>query len=154
MTIRVLMLGKNKDAYITEGVADFLKKISPFCELELVYLKDERVHEDIRKILENEAETIASHIAAGEFVIALHDKGKSFDTEGFAAYFSKLKDQGVGKITFIIGSSHGLSPAILEKAHMKLSLSPLTMNHQVVRLVLLEQVYRIFTILRGMKYHK
>lgn len=153
MTIRILMLGKDKDRYISEGIADFVKKISPFCQLELVYLKDERVHDDVKKILEKEAETISSHLSEG-FTIALDDEGKSFNTEELASFFSKLKDEGVGKMNLIIGSSHGLSPSILQKANLKLSLSPLTMNHQVVRLVLLEQLYRVFTILRGMKYHK
>jgi 23S rRNA (pseudouridine1915-N3)-methyltransferase len=154
MKIRMLMLGKNKDSYISDGVADFSKKISPYCELELVYLKDERVHDDIHKILEKEADTILEALHSDEFVVVLDDLGKSFDTEKLADYFSKLKDQGTGKMCCIIGSSHGLSERIIKKANLVLSLSPLTMNHQIVRLVLLEQLYRVFTILRGMKYHK
>jgi len=154
MKIRLLMLGKNKDAYIGDGVADFSKKISPYCELDLVYLRDERVHDDVHKILEKEADTILEAIHPDELIIVLDDQGKSFDTEHLAGYFTKLKDQGTGKICCIIGSSHGLSERIIKKAHLLLSLSPLTMNHQIVRLVLLEQLYRVFTILRGMKYHK
>jgi 23S rRNA (pseudouridine1915-N3)-methyltransferase len=150
----MLMLGKNKDSYISDGVSDFSKKISPYCELELVYLKDERVHDDIHKILEKEADTILEALHSDEFVVVLDDLGKSFDTEKLADYFSKLKDQGTGKMCCIIGSSHGLSERIIKKANLVLSLSPLTMNHQIVRLVLLEQLYRVFTILRGMKYHK
>lgn len=154
MKIRLLMLGKNKDSYIGEGIADFSKKISPLAELELAYLKDERVHDDVRKVLEREAETLQQALRPDEYLVVLDDKGKGFTTEQLEQHFTKLKDQGIGKICFIIGSSHGLAPQILEKADLVLSLSALTMNHQIVRLVLLEQLYRVFTIQRGMKYHK
>lgn len=154
MKIRILMLGKNKDSYIGEGISDFSKKISSFAELELVYLKDERVHDDVKKILEKEAETLQQAIHSDAYLVVLDDEGKFFTTEQLTNQFTKLKDRGAGKLCFIIGSAHGLSPQVLEKADLVLSLSPLTMNHQIVRLVLLEQLYRVFTIQRGMKYHK
>jgi len=154
MTIRLLMLGKNKDAYIEQAIADFAKRIGAFCQLELVYLKDERVHDDVKKILKKEAETVLKQLDPQEYLIILDENGKSPTTLELNEHFSGLKDRGVGKIAVVIGSSHGLDTELKEKADFLLSLSPLTMNHQVVRIVFLEQLYRIFTLQRGMKYHK
>lgn len=154
MNVRILMLGKNKDEYIAEGIADFSKKISPFCRLDLVYVKDERVHDDVKKVLEKEADRVLEALSADDFVVVLDDEGKLFTTEQFSAYLSNLQNRGTGKIVLIIGSAHGLSPRIIARANLVWSLSPMTMNHQIVRLVLLEQLYRVFTLQRGMKYHK
>lgn len=154
MNIRILMLGKNKDDYLEEAVQDFIKKLRPFCKLELVYLKDEKVHTDVKKILAVEAQRIREQLQEKEFVVVLDEKGKNFSTVQLHQQFSHWIDRGIGKIAFIIGSSHGLATEIKAEADLLLSLSPLTMNHQIVRIVLLEQVYRVFTLLRGMKYHK
>ena len=154
MNIRILMLGKNKDDYLEEAVQDFIKKLRPFCKLELVYLKDEKVHTDVKKILAVEAQRIREQLQEKEFVVVLDEKGKGFSTVQLHQQFSQWIDRGTGNIAFIIGSSHGLAAEIKAEADFLLSLSPLTMNHQIVRIVLLEQVYRVFTLLRGMKYHK
>lgn len=154
MNIRVLMLGKNKDDYLDEAIGDFLKRLRPFCQLEMVYIKDERVHDDVKKILKIESERLREVIKPGEWVIVLDDKGKSFSTEKLSQQFSEWKDRGKDKFVIIIGSAHGLAEDFKKDANLLLSLSPLTMNHQIVRLVLLEQLYRIFTLQRGMKYHK
>ena len=154
MRIRILMLGKNKGRFINEGVADFLKKLRPFCELELIFIKDEKVHGDVPKLLNDEAKRILKHLNPDEFLIVLDEKGKSFRTVELSNVFLKLQDSGRAHFTFLIGSAHGLSIDIKEQADLLLSLSPLTMNHQIVRLVLLEQLYRIFTIQRGIAYHK
>lgn len=154
MNVRVLMLGKNKGDYIEKGVADFVKKLRPYCQLELVYIKDEKVHADVDKVLKKESERILPLIRPGDFFVVLDEKGKSMGSEAAAAYFSKLKDEGQGNLTFLIGSAHGLSTTVKESADLLLSLSPMTMNHQIIRLVLLEQIYRIFSIQRGTSYHK
>jgi|CXWL01.1.fsa_nt_gi 23S rRNA (pseudouridine1915-N3)-methyltransferase len=154
MNIRILMLGKNKDDYLDQAIVDFLKRLRPFCHLEMVYIKDERVHEDVAKILKIEAERLREHLKSNEWVIVLDDKGKSFTTEKLSWQFSEWHDRGTNNFVIIIGSAHGLAEELKKKANLLLSLSPLTMNHQIVRLVLLEQLYRIFTLKRGMKYHK
>ncbi|MDP2691249.1 MAG: 23S rRNA (pseudouridine(1915)-N(3))-methyltransferase RlmH [Candidatus Gracilibacteria bacterium] len=154
MSIRILLLGKNKGRYMEEGVADFAQRLTPLCELELEYLKDEKVHDNVNKVLDKEADRILGRVQADEYLIVLDDKGKSFTTEKLADHFSQLKDKGIGKFVMVIGSAHGLSERVKSQADVLLSLSPLTMNHQIVRLVLLEQIYRIFTLHRGMKYHK
>lgn len=154
MNIRLLMLGKNKDDYLDDAVQDFMKKIRPFCKLELVYIKDEKVHSDVKRVLEIEAVRIREQLHDGEFVVVLDEKGKGLSTSQLHEQFSRWIDRGTGNIAFLIGSSHGLAPQIKAEADLILSLSPLTMNHQIVRIVLLEQLYRVFTLLRGMKYHK
>jgi len=154
MTIRLLMLGKNKDRWVEEAVTDFVKRMKGYCDLELVYLKDEKVHDDVERVLKKEAETIEKALQPGEYLVVLDDKGRQFDSEGLHDELFGLLDRGVGKFAFLIGSAHGLAPEIKEKADLRLSLSSLTMNHQVVRIIFLEQLYRVFTIRRGMKYHK
>lgn len=154
MTIRLLLLGKNKPSYIEEAVQAFSKQIRPYADLSIEYLKDQKVHSNIDKVLAEEAKTILSQIQPDEYVVVCDDKGKSFDSVGLANHFSKLLDRGQGKICIIVGSAHGLAPEIKEKADLLLSFSAMTMNHQILRLVLLEQLYRVFTIQRGMSYHK
>jgi 23S rRNA (pseudouridine1915-N3)-methyltransferase len=154
MTIRLFLFGKNKPAYVEEGVQTFVKQIRPYCNLSIHYLKDNKVHSNVDKVLSEEAKTLLPQLQADEYIVVCDDKGKSFDSIGLANHFSKLLDRGQGKIAIIVGSAHGLAPEVKEKADLRLSLSALTMNHQVLRLFLLEQLYRIFTIQRGMSYHK
>ena len=154
MNIRLLLLGKNKDSYIEAGISDWVKKLKAFCSVEITYIKDERVHNDIGKVLDKEAERIINNINPNDFVVVLDEHGKSFSSEKLSAKFEDLQIRGENSFTFIIGSAHGLSLQVKESADLLLSLGPLTMNHQIVRLVLLEQIYRIFTIQRGLPYHK
>lgn len=154
MTIRFLFLGKNKPSYIEEGVQDFSKRMQPYADIEILYLKDLRVHDDVEKVLKEEAEIIEKHLHPQDYVIVCDEKGKIFDSISFASHMEGIRDQGNSSFVVIVGSSHGLAQNIKERADFLLSLSPLTMNHQVVRLILLEQFYRMFTLWRGMKYHK
>ncbi len=154
MTIRLFLFGKNKPSYIDEGVQVFVKQIRPYCELSIHYLKDHKVHSDIDKVLAEEAKILLPQLHSDEYVIVCDDKGKTFDSVGLADHFSQLLDRGQGRLAIIVGSAHGLAPEVKEKADLRLSLSAMTMNHQILRLFLLEQLYRIFTIQRGMSYHK
>ena len=154
MNIRLLVVGKDKPSYISEGVQDFAKRLGPFCDFEMVFVKDERVHDDVAKVLEKEAESILKQLSSDEFVIVCDERGRSLSSIELSEQFQQLNDSGRGKVSFVIGSANGLAPRVKDRADLLLSLSPLTMNHQVVRLVLLEQLYRVFTILRGMKYHR
>lgn len=154
MKIHILLLGKNKDRFTDEAVSDFERKIKPFCELQISYLKDETIHDDIGKILQVESRRVLEQIKPSDFLIILDDKGKTFDSLVFADEIQGLMNRGHSSLVFVVGSTHGLADELKEKAHLRLSLSALTMSHQIVRLVLLEQLYRAFTILRGMKYHK
>jgi 23S rRNA (pseudouridine1915-N3)-methyltransferase len=154
MKIKILMVGKNKDRAIDQAITEFGKKLNPFCRIELRYLKDERITDNPEKALGKEALTIQNHLNADDFVIALDERGKMLSTLEFAKSFTKFQQASTKTITFIIGSAYGLAPMIKQNADLVLSLSPLTMSHQIARLVLLEQLYRIFTLMRGMPYHK
>ena len=154
MNIRLVFFGKNKPVSLDQSVQELVKQLKPYCQLEIVYLKDQKVHDDVPKVLEKEAEVLEKHLSENEFFVLCDEKGDSFSSVQLASQFEKWKDTGRSNITIAVGSAHGFAPRIKEKADFLLSLSPLTMNHQIVRLVLLEQLYRIFTIQRGMKYHK
>lgn len=154
MNIHLLLLGKNKPSYVDEAVGVFEKQLKPYCNLEISYLKDEKIHDNVSKILQKESKTIEKHIKPDDYLIVCDERGKTFDSIQLADHFSLLKDKGTPHIVILIGSSHGIAKELKERADLRLSLSALTMNHQVVRLILLEQLYRIFTLMRGMKYHK
>lgn len=153
MTIKLLMVGKNKDRAIDEAINAFEKKLKPFCRITLHYIKDELISKNPVVALEKEAVHIQKHLQPEDFVIVLDEHGKLFSTLEFSRFFSNVQ-QNNKTITCIIGSAYGLAPTIKENADFLLSLSPLTMSHQIARLVLLEQVYRIFTLMRGIPYHK
>jgi 23S rRNA (pseudouridine1915-N3)-methyltransferase len=154
MKILVICVGKNKDTYVEAGVSDFLKKLQQFCDIEVKYIKDERVHDDIDKVLKKEADRIRKVLPPRLKIVVLDEKGKVFDSPSFAGYIRADKDHGVEGYVFVIGSAHGLSSGIKALADLRLSLSALTMNHQICRIVLLEQLYRGFSIVHGSKYHK
>lgn len=152
MKITLLFLGKTKVEY--QGVIeDFQKKLLPFCQLEIKILKDETVRGDIAKVLKKEEEKILNSISERDCLIVLDEKGKSFDTIGFARWMSSMTLK-TGSFTFLIGSSYGLSETMKKRGHLLLSLSSLTLSHQVARVVLLEQLYRAFTVQRGIDYHR
>lgn len=134
------------------GVSEYLKKLQPFAKIQLRYLKEEPVKGDIQRVLKKEADQIEKSIPKGSFVIVLDERGKSPSSIAFADFMEK-QYQHDSSYTFIIGSSYGLAERIQRSASLRLSLSSMTMNHQVVRLVLLEQLYRMFTLQRGMNYH-
>lgn len=153
MTIRILMIGKNKDRAIDEAINAFEKKLKPFCHITLHYIKDELIPKNPAVALEKEAIHIQKHLQPEDYVIVLDEHGKLLSTVEFSRFFSNLQ-QNNKTISFIIGSAYGLAPTIKENADLLLSLSALTISHQIARLVLLEQVYRIFTLMRGIPYHK
>ncbi len=153
MNLRILMLGKNKDLALSALLSEYQKMISAWHRLEFTILKEEPVKGSIEKVLEEEGQRILKNLSLEETVIVLDEKGKSFSSESFAGFFSKLEEQGKTKVVLVIGSSYGLASSVKERAGLKLSLSTMTMSHQVVRLVLLEQLYRIFSIQKGKRYH-
>ncbi len=154
MKIRFIVLGKTKPAYLETGIQEWKKKIERFIDLEIVTLKDEKVHDDVSKVLKKEAEKIEQACKSGNYRVVLDEKGKTLNSHEFSQQLEKLMNEGNSQLDVIIGSAHGLERSIKASADMKLSLSSLTMNHQIVRLVFLEQIYRAFTLLRGIEYHK
>ena len=156
MKIKIIALGKIKEKFLKDGVNEFLKRLTPYCPIEIIELnpieiKDENI---TAKVLEEEGANILSHIKPDSYVITLEIQGKQLSSEDFAKKINEINMSGVNDLVFIIGSSCGLSPKVSEKANFKLSISKMTFLHQFARLLLVEQIYRAFKILKGETYHK
>ena len=156
MKIKIIALGKIKEKFLKDGIDEFLKRLTPYASIEIIELpaieiKDENL---TNKILNQEGEKILAHIKPQSFVITLEIQGKMFSSEEFAHKIEQLTNEGVGEIVFVIGSSCGLSNIVSARADLKLSLSKMTFLHQFARLLLVEQIYRAFKIIKGETYHK
>lgn len=156
MNIKIIALGKIKEKFLKEGIDEFLKRLTPYASLEIIEIpaieiKDENL---TKRVLEEEGQKILSHIKSQSYVITLEIKGKMFTSEEFADKIKELTNIGTSEIVFVIGSSCGLSPIVSNRANLKLSLSKMTFLHQFTRLILLEQIYRAFKIIKGETYHK
>ena len=156
MKIKIIALGKIKEKYLKDGIEEYLKRLRPYTALDIIELlpieiKDENLTE---KVLETEAEKILSNIKPSSFVITLEIGGKQFDSVDFAHEMEQIINSGISEIVFVIGSSCGLSKKVSDIANLKLSLSKMTFIHQFTRLILLEQIYRAFKIMKNETYHK
>ena len=158
MTVRVVCVGKLKERYFEDACAEFQKRLGRFCTLETVELADEKAPESLHPADENlvrekEGKRILKAIGAKDFVVALAIDGRQMTSEAFAAFLEE-KEAGARPLTFVIGGSLGLSPEVYARANTKLSFSEMTFPHRIARLLLLEQLYRGFKILRNETYHK
>ncbi|WP_085522463.1 23S rRNA (pseudouridine(1915)-N(3))-methyltransferase RlmH [Tuberibacillus sp. Marseille-P3662] len=159
MNINIIAVGQLKEKYLKQGIAEYTKRLNPFAKVHIVEVNDEPApanisQADIEVVKRKEGEKILSKISTGTYVIALAVDGKQLTSEAFANKLDQLATYGNSKIAFIIGGSNGLSDDVLARADLHLSFSSLTFPHQLMRLVLLEQVYRAFKINRGEPYHK
>lgn len=158
--ITLICLGKLNAAYYSAGCAEYQKRISGYADLQIIELQEEPVSEKnasaaiIDKALEKEGAAILSKVPKGSLLIPLCIEGKEHTSEELAQLLADTALSGCSRITFVIGSSHGLSAAVKAAAGAKLSLSKMTLPHQLARLVLLEQLYRALSINAGGKYHK
>lgn len=159
MKITVLTVGKIKEKYLTEGIAEYTKRLSRYCKLEIIQVTDEKTLDGISEVQEKqikqiEGERLLKLIKEDSYVIALAIEGKMPDSVELAYKIERLGIEGKSHITFIIGGSLGLSEEILNRADEKLSFSRMTFPHQLMRMILLEQIYRSFRILHHQPYHK
>lgn len=159
MRINIVCVGKIKEKYLKLGIDEFKKRLSKYCKLEIIELEDEKAPEnlsdkEILMIKEKEGKKILSKIKDNSYVIALAIDGKNLSSEELAETINKLGVRGISNITFVIGGSLGLSDEVLSRADYKLSFSKMTFPHQLMRLILLEQVYRAYRINNGEPYHK
>lgn len=158
MKITVIALASLKEKYLKEAADEYIKRLGAFCNLKIIELDPVRLPEkpsyaEISAALSREAEIIAKKIPAGDFVVPLCIEGKQFSSEEFAEMLEEKVNIGRG-VTFIIGSSCGLSDDIKRRADLKLSFSKMTFPHKLFRVMLLEQLYRAFKICSGGAYHK
>lgn len=159
MHFTVIAVGKIKEKYLKLGIQEYLKRLQPYAKLEIIEVPDEPHAEGIspqaaEQIKEKEAVKINQRIKPGTFLICLDAKGKQFTSEELASYLNNLMLTGKSNITMVIGGSLGLSKELLKKSDLILSFSKQTFPHQLMRLILLEQIYRCFKIIRDEPYHK
>ena len=156
MQIQIITVGKNKVDYLVQGETDYLRRIRYYCKIGVLNVKSEKITENRSSeiIKQAEGKRILQKIPSRSCVIAMDEKGKSINSKEFAGKIADFQNRGVEKLIFITGGPLGLSEEVLSRADFILSLSKMTFNHDMVRLILLEQLYRSFTILRGEKYHK
>ena len=159
MQIDIICVCKVKEQYLRDAIAEYSKRLGRYCKLNILEVADEKTPEHAsegveRQIKAKEGERIAKHIKPGAYVIALAIDGQQVTSEGFARKIDQLGIQGVSHIQFVIGGSIGMDDAILRQANYKLSFSKMTFPHQLMRVILLEQVYRAYKINAHEPYHK
>lgn len=159
MKISILCVGKVKEKFYRDAIDEFVKRLSRYCKLEIIEVADEKTDEqasetEIRLVKEKEGERLLKNIKDDAYVITLCIDGKQLDSEELSDKIEKLGISGVSHIYFVIGGSLGLSDQVIKRADFKLSFSKMTFPHQLMRMVLCEQVYRSFKINANESYHK
>ncbi|KRL02371.1 23S rRNA (pseudouridine(1915)-N(3))-methyltransferase RlmH [Liquorilactobacillus capillatus] len=159
MNIKIVVVGKLKEKYLKQGIAEYTKRLSKFCKFKIIEVADEKApeklsHAEMEQVKEVEGARILNKIQSKEYVYALAILGKERSSEELADELQKLGTYGHSDITFIIGGSLGLSEAVLKRVEAQVSFGRFTLPHQLMRLVLTEQVYRSFMINAGSPYHK
>ena len=158
MKITIVCAGKLKEKYLSSGIAEFMKRLRPFAQVEIREIHEEKMPDDPsaaekEQVLQKEGERLLKQVPTGSYLFVLDVFGEEMSSEKLAASLAKLGLAGRSSITFLIGGAFGLAPAVRAAADKRLSFSQLTFTHQMVRLLLVEQIYRAFKINRGEKYH-
>lgn len=159
MKITVLTVGKIKEKYLRDGIAEYAKRLTRYCKLEILEVPDEKTPDKISETVENqikstEGNRLFKYIRDDDYVIALAIDGVMLDSVGLAQQIENLGVRGVSHIVFVIGGSLGLSEDVLKRANYRLSFSKMTFPHQLMRMILLEQIYRSYRIVNHEPYHK
>ncbi len=159
MKITVITVGKIKEKFMKDALGEYSKRLSKYCKLEIVEVTDEKTQENASEVVCNqirqkEGERILKYVRDDAFVITLEIKGKMLTSEELADKIETLGVQGTSHIIFIIGGSIGLSEEVMKKSNYALSFSKMTFPHQLMRVILLEQIYRSYRIISGEPYHK
>lgn len=157
--MKVISVGKLKEKYLKDGIAEYVKRLGRFTKVELVEVADEKTPDQAspaenQQILEKEATRILSKIGERDFVVVLAIEGQQFPSESFSQQLADASIRGFSDFTFVIGGSLGLAPRVKKRANLLMSFGKLTLPHQLMRLILVEQIYRAFMIQQGSPYHK
>ena len=157
--VSIICVGKLKEKFYTEASAEYVKRLSRFCKLEILELPEDRLPDDpspaqIEAALAKEADNIRAKLPASAYIIAMCVEGKTRSSEELARLMADSANQGASHVVFLIGGSFGLHPSVKELAAVRLSMSPMTFPHHLARVMLLEQIYRAYQINAGSKYHK
>ncbi|HEU0185964.1 MAG TPA: 23S rRNA (pseudouridine(1915)-N(3))-methyltransferase RlmH [Blastocatellia bacterium] len=153
MKLHFVWIGKTRDRACAELIADYLGRIKRFVHYEVSELK-EQSSADEKRMITAEGRKLISAIERDDFVALLDEKGGEYDSSQFAEFIAKRQETGTKRLAFVIGGFAGVSDEVKHRAHLRLSLSRMTLTHELARVVLTEQVYRAFTLLAGSPYHK
>jgi len=159
MKISIITVGKLKEKYLKQGIDEYLKRLSAYAKVEIIEVADEKAPEhlseaEMEEVKRKEGERILSHLSEDTYIITLEISGRMLNSEQLAAKIDELGTYGKSKLAFIIGGSLGLSKEVQNRSDLALSFSKMTFPHQLMRLILLEQIYRAYRINRGEPYHK
>lgn len=159
MNIRLICVGKIKEKYLVQGISEYVKRLSRYAKIEIMEVEDEKAPEALSPaeeiiVRQKEGARISKYFRNGSVKIVLAIEGKSYTSEEFSAKLHNLGLSGHSQLDFVIGGSLGLDPAIINQADLVMSFSKFTFPHQLMRLILLEQIYRAFKIMKGETYHK
>lgn len=156
LKLKIIVVDRTKSPFLREGEIFYLERLRRYARVKWVEVRPAKIKKGRREeeILNKEGQAIARKLAPKDYLVPLDRSGRQFNSEGLAAWLDKRSLATGGSLTFIIGGPLGLSKELLDRGHKILSLSKLTLTHEMSRLLLLEQLYRAFTILRGEKYHK
>lgn len=159
INVTLIYVGKLKEKYLRDGCDEYIKRIGAFCSLNMVEINEEKISDNpspaqIETVIQKEGERILAKIPSGAYVVPMCIEGKQLSSEELSQMIEKNSVQGTSRFVFIIGGSYGLSDEVKKRASFKLSMSKMTFPHQLARMMLLEQLYRAFSISNNGKYHK
>lgn len=159
VSVRIICVGKMKEKFYLDAAAEYVKRLSGYCRLTVTELPEERLPDrptpaQIQGALEKEGTAILAKLPRGGKVVAMCIEGKTMDSPQLAQQVNRWMVEGASDITFLVGGSFGMSQTVKDKAHLRLSMSPMTFPHHLARVMLLEQIYRAFKIQEGSGYHK
>ena len=159
MKITIITVGKIKEKYLKDAIAEYSKRLTKYCKLDIVEVADEKTPDNASEIVEEairdkEAERIMKHVKDDMYVVTLEIGGKMLTSEELSKKIERLGIQGKSDVAFVIGGSIGLGKAVLKRSDYALSFSKMTFPHQLMRVILLEQIYRSYRIMKGEPYHK
>ena len=158
MKYHIITIGKIKEKYLTAGIDEFLKRLRPYGQVEITALPEEKMPDNPsdaqkRQVLEKDGEKMLRHVRQGSYVFVLDVQGTLISSEDMAAKFSEIALHGCSELTFIIGGPFGLSDGVRRRADSRISFGRITLTHQMIRMILLEQIYRAVKIQRHEPYH-
>ena len=153
MEINIICIGKIKEEFIVKGINEYLKRVKPFANVKIIELKEHTFNDSVKNLKE-ESKLILNLIAKDDYLVTLEIEGKQFDSVEFASFISNHFTYNSKPINFVIGSSDGISQEVKDRSNYKMSISKMTFPHQLMRLILLEQIYRAMMINNNNKYHK
>lgn len=155
MTIKLITIGRTDQAYLQQGIHEYIGRIMHFANISVVELPNVRQTKNMKpnEVCRREGEVLQRELSKSDVIILLDEKGKQYNSREMASWFNKVMVSGPREISFVCGGAYGFSEDIYKLAHYLISLSKLTFTHQMVRLIFLEQLYRCFTMLKGIPYH-